>query len=443
MADRPAGLRVEDDNIGVAARGELTLAGVQPEVAGRVRARHLDEAGPADPPRHDPEAVQQGQAQLQPGGAIGHGGEVRGGRLLLEGEGAVVGADETQRPVGQRRPQRLLVGSGAQRGAHHGDPRGQFLAVLLAGQRRPRLPVCRVVQHEVLRAGLGDQPAAPGPGRPHLGRGRGRTEMHDVVVGPDEVGDRAQPHERLALQLRRVHHLVVVGPGVPGGQLALGERVDDPAVLAVEADRRAQRRARGEGGKHLVVLHHHRMPIGEVELERGHALGDHVGQFRGERGLPLRHREMEGVVGDCLPGRLLVPARQPLREALPVELGGEVDDRRGAPGQRRAGAGREVVGSGQLRPALQVEVAVRLDAPGHDEHPRAIEHRLALVRGEPSDLEDRLAVEAHVSGLHVLRRHDQAACEESLHRGCHCSSGRTGNVTSVPRSAVPQRDCGR
>src|SRR5665647_1952006 len=332
MTDGPAWSGVVDDDVGVTAGQQSPFAGIEAEVPCRVLRRDCNEALRRHPLCRHTVGVEEHEPELDSRRTVRDLGEVR--RLVLlsvQVERAVVRADELDVPVSEPGPQRVEILRSAQRWAHGVRP--DLQVVVLGGA------VEAVVKQEVLGTGLGDNLAATLARPTYFLDGLPSAEVDDVVLGVEQLRDHGQPTERLALESRRSGALVVEGARVAAIQLLADECIDHQPILAVEADGGTRTRARREGGVDLVVVDHHRVPIGHIHLERGDPGLDDLGHLVSELRAPLRHRQVEAVVGDGAALGLFVPPAHTLHETLAVELGCEVEDRRGSTGTRSALAG--------------------------------------------------------------------------------------------------------
>ena len=186
------GVRVEDDEVGVAADLDRALAR-EAEPGRRGRREQVDHALDRQAPAGHALAVDEREQRLDAGRAVADLVErdARRGLGLLDADavGDVVGGDQVERPVGEPGPQRVAVGGGPQR-------RGDDVA---GAARRVGLLVLGVGQREVVRTGLGrDADAGRLRAADLVERGRGR-EMDDVDgrVGRPGEGERPGRRDRL------------------------------------------------------------------------------------------------------------------------------------------------------------------------------------------------------------------------------------------------------
>src|SRR3990172_1990710 len=139
--------RIPHDQVGIRARQEIPLAGIETEDPGWIGAGEGYELLRGQAPLHNTLGPQHGQSVAHARQAVGDLGEVRraqffardGDRLpfvldragAVVEEGAVIGADREQMPTFQSRPQGGVVRLGAQRRrAHPARPVGPLQQVL-------------------------------------------------------------------------------------------------------------------------------------------------------------------------------------------------------------------------------------------------------------------------------------------------------------------------
>jgi len=317
-------------------------------------------------------------------------------------------------PVGQQPPQPAVVRRVPQRGAHHelpGVPLGRRVGDPALGLRA----VLGVVGHQVLRAGLRRIPDAAGAVLPHDVEGARAGHVNHIDGGVRCLGEEAEPVGGLPLGALGPGVLVVPGRRVSGREFFGHPGRDDGAVLAVEADGHPQFAGGAQRLQDLVVGHHHRAVVAHVHLERRDPGGHQGGQLLGELGLPLGERQVESVVGDGPAVGEPMPVGQPLGRRLAVELGGEVDHQRRAPGQRRPGAGHPVVRRHQPGPAVELEMGVAVDPAGQDQAARGVHDLFAGERAEVADRGDGLAVDPHGRRPRPARGHHRAAGDQDGH----------------------------
>lgn len=220
------GLRVVDDDVGVGARRDGALLGVEAEHPGRGRAGDLDPAAPADVPVDDG-LMEQIHPVLHARQPVGDLGEVAAAHLLLPGEAerAVVGGDHLEVVGAQSAPEGGLVFAWPQRG------RADVL-----GPLEVRLGEIVGGQEEVLGAGLAEDGKSLVAGRRQLGDGFLGGDVDDVERRVGDAGQLDRAVRRLGLQQDLAYFSVVARIGASGGEGLLHEDVDRDAVLGVHHD---------------------------------------------------------------------------------------------------------------------------------------------------------------------------------------------------------------
>ena len=171
-------VRVVDDEVGVRADGDRALLRVHPEQLGRRRRDDLDPALLRDPAADDAAVVEQVDAVLDAGQAVGDLAEVAAPELLLavEVERAVVGRDELEVVLDEPGPQvvPVVLRSGAAASRRTSRPRTRCRGRRATGRGTAgtsrRRPCCRApARRAPLRARR-----APRGGRCRPGRRRPR-----------------------------------------------------------------------------------------------------------------------------------------------------------------------------------------------------------------------------------------------------------------------------
>ena len=189
--------------------------------------------------------------------------------------------------------------------------------------------------------------------------------------------------------------------------------VDDAGVLTVEAGDAAQALQLLQGPVDVPVTDHHGR-VGEIHLEGGDALGEHVRQLRPDGLVPVVDGHVEAVVAEGPAVCLLMPQVQPVVQGLPLVGAGKVDDRGGAAPEGRPGAGIEVIRRGGVR-HIQVKVGVGVDKAGEEEAAGHV-HRPVRCLEVPPDLQDLLAIHQHVHAPLAGPGDHRAALQQSLHK---------------------------
>ena len=237
--------------------------------------------------------------------------------------------------------------------------------------------------------------------------------MNDHHGSLRRLGDPQDAAHGLRLQI------VGAGLGMAGdGVLALGlllghQRVDDAAVLAVDAADAAPGLQRLQGPVQVAVRQHHG-GIGHVHLEGGDAGGEHVVQLPFDALVPVVDGHVEAVVTVAV-RRLPVPEVEAVGQGLALVGAGKVDDGGGAAAQGGAAAALEIVGGGGVA-HVQVEVGVGVDEARQQQLAGHV-HHLGVRRVDMGRHGgDLLAVHQHV-GHHDAAAADHAAAgKESFHR---------------------------
>ena len=193
-ADRLAGARVPDHEIGIGADLDRTLARIDVVDLGGIARGRGDKLVHGQPPGRDARGPQHRHPVLNPAGAVrDHREVVDAHALLLELEAAVIGGDDLERARHQPVPERLLVVLRAERRAHH--PAGGVVpvgALIDAVVERQMLDQRLAVDALAVLARPFDRVVRlPAGGVDHVERHADRRRDHDRPVG------------RLALDLGR------------------------------------------------------------------------------------------------------------------------------------------------------------------------------------------------------------------------------------------------
>ena len=200
---------MDDRQVGVGAHHDRALPRIEAHDPRRVGAELHAQLLQREPPAEHAAGVDQRQQGLEAGQPHRDLGPVPvPHRLLLAGEGAGVGRDHRDLAAAEPLPEPLDV--------------LRLLDLGAAGEEVPVLPLeHRVVQHQVLGAGLGEHGHAARLGRAHDVRALGGGHVHDVELAAgrlaplhraldrlrlDEVGPghRVEPRAVARHQLRRV-----------------------------------------------------------------------------------------------------------------------------------------------------------------------------------------------------------------------------------------------
>jgi hypothetical protein len=408
-AQRRLPVRIEDDQVGVAAHGNGPLAGEQSEHPRRRRRDQLDEAVQADAAGEHAAVMDQRQARLDAGGTIGDLAEVVLPQLLLldHAEGAMVGRDHLQIVLREPLPQHVLVPSLAQRGRHH------VLGALEAG-----LLVVVVTEEQVLRAGLGVGRQPQVARLLHLLERVRRREMNDVDRHAGHLGERDGAASGLPFRPRRPREGVVLRRRLPPAQRLLHQLVDHAAVLGVHADEAAVLPRPLQRAEDRLVVHHEDARIGHEQLEAGDPLVAHHPIHLAEPGvLELGQDHVEAVVDHCPAIGPLPPVVQRMPHRLAAVLDGEIDDAGGAAEGSGHGARLEVVGRGGAT-ERHVQVGVNVDAARHDVLPRGVDRAVGLepVRRQVlANGPDDSILAVHIGDVVVRRRNHPSVRNQQRH----------------------------
>ena len=182
-------------------------------------------------------------------------------------------------------------------------------------------------------------------------------------------------------------------------------------------------------------------------LERGDAVVDHLGHVVAHLIRPVGDAHVVGVIGGGEFGAL-VPVGDRLHQRLAAAGNAEIDQHRGAAGERGAGAAVVIVGRIGAH-ERHVQMRVRIDSARHDEATGAVERLVALQAR--SDLLDRLALDQHVGDVAAVRGDDGPAFDHGGHGCVSClmfndgpslrakRSNRRSHVIAAPRFASSLR----
>ena len=249
-------------------------------------------------------------------------------------------------------------------------------------------------------------------------------DVHDEHRGARQPGQRNGAVRGLPFRKGRPRRGVMPGLGVPCRQQPAGLPRDGVAVLRVHEDDGPEAGGGGEDVEHLAVGQLQRL-VGHVDLQRRAALRDQIRQVLAQHGLGgIRHDEMEPVVdeGPAL-GRAVIAGHDVAQALSPVLRGKGHHGRRPSAGRRHA-AREEVVGRHESARRSLGDVAVRVDAAGHDE----AAGRVDLPAARPEALAQRRdapVAHADVEAPRLGVGHHRAAANdkiESLRHGLRCSA---------------------
>lgn len=400
------GVRIVEDDVGVGARRDGALLGVEAEHPGRARAGDLDPAAAADVPVQDG-LVEEVHPVLHPGQAVGDLREVAAAELLLaaEAERAVVGGDHLEVVGPQAPPQGRLVLARAQRGG------ADVLGALEVG-------LGEVVggQEQVLRTGLAEDRQALVAGGGQLGEGLLRRDVDDVERGAGHPGELDRPVGGLGFEEDLADLAVVAGVGLAAGQGLFDEDVDGDAVLGVHHDQPAVSGGPLHGAQDLPVVAVEDARVGHEQLEGGDPLPHQVVHLLQGPLVDVREDHVEGVVDGAVAVGLLVPGVESLAQGLAPALHREVDDGGGAAPGGGPGAGLEGVGGGGTAEG-QLHVGVRVDPAGDDVLPARVDRTVGRPglggrRAVGREGGDAAVLDQYVGVELVGGRDDEAAADE-------------------------------
>ena len=196
------------------------------------------------------------------------------------------------------------------------------------------------------------------------------------------------------------------GGGIAALDRLFPELADDPRVLAVTADDTAVWLERGHQLIDRLVAKLHCV-IDHINLERGHSLFKHSGEFVFDLLAPVGDRHMEGIVTARVGERLHVPVVQGVGERLSLVLGRKVHHRRHAAGKSGLGTRLKIIGSHGVAD-LQIEMGMCVDKTGKDQF--SVDVDLLRVGGKmPADRYDLLTRDQHIRLFGAARRNQRAA----------------------------------
>ena len=351
-------------------------------------------------------------AVLDPAGAVRNLGEVVLARgLLRRAEGAVIGRRGLQVARLQPAPERLLVLLGAEGRAHHVGPRGLRIGLV----------VNRIVDHQVLHQAFAVCSLALQPGAGHGLQRLLARDVDNVDRRVQHLRDADRAVRRLALHLGRARLRMPLGPGDALLQQLLLQVPDQLAVLGMDRAERAQLLAAREARQQLLVVQHDRALVGHEVLEavdpvlareHAHVLLDPL--------VPVGDGDVEGIIRRRLGGALHPVAPGLHRPALGIG-DHEVDDHRGAAGERRRRAGEEIVGGHRAHEG-QFHVGVRIDPARHHQRAASIDDLGARRRLQPlTHGLDRAVFAVDVRPLGFVGGDHRATPDHQRHR---CLPGR-------------------
>ncbi len=239
--------------------------------------------------------------------------------------------------------------------------------------------------------------------------------MHDVDGNARHLSQRDGAMHGFGFGQRGARERVIDGRGFAFGQRLAHDDVDHAAVLGVHADERAVLRGLLQRAKNSGVIHHQDVRIRHEELEAGHAFAHHVVHVFEARFGKIGDDHVQPVIDAGLRFRLLPPGVQRVAHLGAAGLDGEIDDGGGAADGRRARAGFEIV-AGCCAAERHVEMRVRVDAAGKQQHAGGVQHFVAgLGRNSRTHFLDGLAFDQYVRGERLFRGHHRAVLNEDSH----------------------------
>ena len=321
---------------------------------------------------------------------------------LLHAERAVVGRDDLQVVGLQRGPQRILRPLVAQGWRHD-----------VLGDREVVAVVDRVVEEQVVRAGLGEDRDAGVARLHHVLEGLARRQVHEVHRRVGQLRQLDAAMRGLALQDRRPRQCVVARRGVALRQRLADQQLDDVAVLGMQRHHAAMLADQAHGLEDGGIVDHHAARIGHEHLEAAHALvADGVLHVAQDGLVDVRQDDVEAIVDAGADRRPGLRARDGVERALVLALEGEVDDGGGAAEGRRARAGLVVVAGGRVAEGV-VQVGVAVDAAGQHQQAGGVNHPGVRADVEPlADHGDLAVLEQHVGVVVVHGRDDAAVADQ-------------------------------
>ena len=328
-------------------------------------------------------------------------------------------ATRSRRPSSSASHSSCLVSDGAERWRDDRRDRG-FIGQLVA----------RLVERQVVRAGLGQDPLAGRAGRRDRGHGRRRRDMDEIDGGIDLSGDRDRAGRASRLTGGRPRVGMVPWARPAGVDLTGDARVEQGAVLAVHLEEAAHRIDGGQerAQPHLV----HPEVVDEEAFERRDALIDGrrdvgLGPLllgRDDRGQPdvdgALARGRGAPLGDS-------GAEGPLR--VGADAGARVVEReeRRRPAERGGDRiGEEAVG---LVVAGDPDVGVDVDDTRQDEQVRRVDDLDGGIgRDDRRDVDDPVAADGDIRLPGAGRGDDRPAPDEPVERHGRATSGTSAEL---------------
>ena len=240
--------------------------------------------------------------------------------------------------------------------------------------------------------------------------------MHDINgnAGHFSQGDGAM--HSFGFGQRGARERVMDGCGFAFGQRLPHDDIDHAAVLGVHANQRAVFRGLLQRAKDGGVVHHQDVRIRHEQLEAGHALAHHVVHvFQAGFG-QIGDDHVQAIIDAGLRFRLFPPGVQRVAHPGAARLNGEIDDGGGAADGRRARSSFEIVARG-CPAERHVQMRVRVDAAGQQQHARGVQHYMAgLRRDARADFFDDAVFHQYIRGESLVGQHYRAVLYEKSHQ---------------------------
>ena len=356
-ADDFAMIGIEDDDVGVGADGDCAFAREEAEEFCGRGGDDFDETIGREAFAVDAAGVDEAEAMLDAGAAVGNFCEVVDAELFLvfEAERAMIGGDDLQRVLRESLPEFFLVPLFAERRSE--DVFGAFEAGGVHVFER---------EIEILRTGFGVGGDAAVAGFANFFESVVAGEMDDVDGAVGHFGESDGAGGGFGFGGRGARECVIFRSFFSFGEGLLDDDVDGAAVFGVHADEAGMFCGLAHGLEDGGVVEHEDAGIGHEEFEAGDAFADEVGHFFELRAAEVGDDAVEGVVDGGFVVGFGHPGVEGVAEGLAFVLDGEIDERRGAAEGCGDCAGLEVVGAGGAAEG-HVEMGVDVDAAGEEE----------------------------------------------------------------------------
>jgi len=239
--------------------------------------------------------------------------------------------------------------------------------------------------------------------------------MHDVNGNARDFSQGDGAMYGFGFGQRGAGERVIDGRGLAFGQRLTNHHVDHAAVLGVHANERAVLGRLLQGTKNSGVIHHKHVGVRHEELEAGYAFAHHVVHVFQACFGKIGDNHVQAIIDARLGLRLFPPGVERIAHLGAAGLDGKVDDGCGAADGRRAGAGFEIVARCGTT-ERHVEVRVRVDAARQQQHAGGVQHLVARLGWNPGPhFFYRAAVDQHIRGESLLRRHHRTVFNEDSH----------------------------